>query len=313
MVTRRAVLQGVGGGAIALSVARFSGFTALAQDSYGTPAAGGAYPTVAYTAKEYAFDGPATFAGGLTEVSLTNNGTMTHHGMFMLLNEGKTIADLGAAAAKNGIAGLLSVAVSVGGPASIDPGLSTSVVIDFKPGNYVLVCVIPDADGVPHMAKGMALPITVTAAPATQPAAPTADLAVELADFKFVNLPAATKAGKQIWAVSNKGAQVHELAIFKLAEGVSAEQAIAMMSASEATPMPGMEGTPETAASPAAAPSGPPPLVDVAGFAPVSPGYSGWALLDLEAGNYLALCFVPDTATGKPHFMLGMEMGFTAA
>lgn len=312
MVTRRTVLQGAGGGAIALSIARFSGFTALAQDS-GTPVAAGAYPTVAYTAKEYAFDGPATFAGGLTEVSLTNNGTMTHHGMFLLLNEGKTIADLGAAAAKSGIGGLLSVAVSVGGPASIDPGITSTVVIDFKPGNYVLVCVIPDADGVPHMAKGMALPVTVTAAPATQPAAPVADLSVELADFKFVNLPAATKAGKQTWAVSNKGAQLHELAIFKLAEGFSAEQAIAILSESPATPMPSMEGTPEAIGSPAAAPSGPPPMVDMAGFAPVSPGYSGWALLDLEAGNYLALCFVPDTATGKPHFMLGMKMAFTAA
>lgn len=310
MVNRRTVLQGAGGGALAFAIARFGGFEALAQDA--TPAASpeaGPYPTVSYDASEYKFDGPGSFAGGLTQVTLNNKGTMTHHGMFLLLNENKTIADLGAAAAKNGIGGLLSVATSVGGPASIDPGLSSTVVLDFKAGNYVLVCVIPDADGVPHMAKGMALPITVTDAPATQPPAPTADVSVELADFKFVNLPASLKAGKQTWEVTNKGAQLHELAIVKLAEGFTYEQLLGALSASPATPMAGMESTPT--ASPA--PAGPPPFTDVAGFAPVSPGNGGWALLDLEAGNYAALCFVPDVKTGQPHFMLGMAMALTVS
>lgn len=307
MVSRRTVLQGAGGGAIALSIARFGGFAALAQDA--TPAAAGSYPSVAYTAKEYAFDGPATFAGGLTEVTFTNNGTMTHHGMFLLLNDGKTMADLGAAAAKDGIGGLLSVASSIGGPASIDPGLTTTVVLDFKAGNYVLVCVIPDDDGVPHMAKGMALPITVTAAPTTPAAAPTADVTVELADFKFINLPASVKAGPQTWQIKNDGAQLHEIGIVKLAEGFTWEQFIALISQSPATPMPGMAATP--AASPEA--SGPPPAVSFAGFAPMSAGYSGWTMFNLEPGNYGALCFVPDVKTGAPHFALGMQMAFSAS
>lgn len=306
MVSRRTVLQGAGGGAIAFAVARFNGFTALAQDATpGASPAAGAYPAVEYTATEYKFDGPGSFAGGLTQVTLKNAGTMTHHGMFLKLHDGKTVADLGAAAQKNGIGGLLSVSDSVGGPGSIDAGLSSTVVIDFKPGNYVLVCVIPDADGVPHMAKGMALPITISDAPANQPPAPTADTTVELAEFRFVGLPDNVKAGQQTWEVTNKGAQLHELAIFKLGDGITIEQLIAMVSATEATP---------PAAAPAAAsPAGAPPVVDVDGFAPVSPGYGGWVLLHLDAGNYAALCFVPDIKTGKPHFMLGMQQAFTVS
>jgi hypothetical protein len=45
----------------------------------------------------------------------------------------------------------------------------------------------------------------------------------------------------------------------------------------------------------------------------MNPGYTNWAVLDLEAGDYLAICFVPDPATGQPHFALGMVMPFTVA
>jgi uncharacterized cupredoxin-like copper-binding protein len=315
MVNRRTVLQGAGGGAIAFAIARFSGFTALAQEATpGASPATGAYPAIEYTASEYKFDGPGSFAGGLTQVTLKNAGTMEHHGMFMKLHDGKTVADLGAAAQQNGIGGLLSVSDSVGGPGSIDPGYSSTVVIDFKPGNYVLVCVIPDADGVPHMAKGMALPITITDVPASQPAAPTADVSVELADFSFTNLPSTVKAGQQTWAITNKGAQLHELALYKLAPGFTIDQLIAIVSGPEATPMPGMDmGTPDSVPAQASPAAGAPPFAGIGGFAPVSPGYGGWLLFDFEAGDYAALCFVPDIKTGKPHFMLGMKKAFTVS
>jgi hypothetical protein len=188
-----------------------------------------------------------------------------------------------------------------------------SVILDLAVGDYVLACLIPDADGVPHMAKGMALPVTITDAPASQPPAPTADVSVDLADFKFVNLPDNVKAGKQTWAVTNKGAQLHELALFKLGEGITIDQLIGMVSATEATPMPGMAASTPAAVPPQASPAGAPPVVENDGFAPVSPGYGGWLLLDLEAGNYAALCFVPDIKTGKPHFMLGMQQAFTVS
>ena len=33
----------------------------------------------------------------------------------------------------------------------------------------------------------------------------------------------------------------------------------------------------------------------------------------LQPGNYVAVCFVPDAKTGKPHYMLGMISSFTVA
>jgi hypothetical protein len=43
----------------------------------------------------------------------------------------------------------------------------------------------------------------------------------------------------------------------------------------------------------------------------MNPGYTTWAILDLEAGEHVASCFVPDPATGLPHVALGMIAPFT--
>jgi LPXTG-motif cell wall-anchored protein len=42
-------------------------------------------------------------------------------------------------------------------------------------------------------------------------------------------------------------------------------------------------------------------------------GKSAWASLDLQPGDYIALCFVPDPASGKSHLELGMHTVFTVA
>lgn len=45
-------------------------------------------------------------------------------------------------------------------------------------------------------------------------------------------------------------------------------------------------------------------------FAP-PPGGKMWVPLDLEAGEYRAVCYFPDPKSGKPHVKLGMETEFT--
>ena len=45
----------------------------------------------------------------------------------------------------------------------------------------------------------------------------------------------------------------------------------------------------------------------------MSPKETNWLKVDLAAGNYLALCFMPDAGSGAPHFALGMAMPFTVA
>lgn len=90
--------------------------------------------------------------------------------------------------------------------------------LDLKAGNYVLLCFIASADGVPHLAKGMVKPIQVVAAGQSGAQAPQADASIVLKDFAF-EMPAEVKAGKQTWEIKNAGPQLHEMVIFKLAPG----------------------------------------------------------------------------------------------
>jgi hypothetical protein len=44
----------------------------------------------------------------------------------------------------------------VGGVATLDPGLTAQFSADLTPGDYGMICFIPDAkDGKPHLAHGM--------------------------------------------------------------------------------------------------------------------------------------------------------------
>jgi hypothetical protein len=306
-ISRRTLLQGTasiaGAGLVGLALKQ----TVFAHSHDATPAAGD-YPKSTYVAKEYAFDGPVNLTAGFNEITLQNDGTMDHHGMLLKLHEGKTVADL---AAVTDLPGLFAVATGVGGPGGTGPKQAATAVLNLEAGNYVLVCIIPDEDGVPHMAKGMALPITVAAALGEAAPAPVEDATFELAEFAFPDFPSKVAAGPHLWKVTNVGAQLHELIINRIADGVTADQVLAMLAA-PADPMAGMDmGTPG-ATAPAAETAGP-PFVGIAGIAPMSPKETNWLKVDLSAGNYIALCFVPDTESGAPHFALGMAMPFTVA
>jgi hypothetical protein len=207
----------------------------------------------------------------------------------------------------------------VGGPGSIGPGRASTAVLDLEAGDYVVVCLVPDADGVPHLAKGMVLPVTVaegSATPAAGVAAPVAELTLRLEDFAFADLPETVPSGSKIWEVVNSGQQLHEVVIYQMALGVTQAQieaifGIAADGGAAASPMAGMDmaaDAPAAEASPAAAVA---PFTAVSGMAPMNPGASGWIQFDAAAGNYFAICYIPDAATGAPHFMLGMVKFFT--
>ena len=63
---------------------------------------------------------------------------------------------------------------------------------------------------------------------------------------------------------------------------------------------------------PAGSPAGPPPFEFVGGYQAIMPGDSGWAVLDLEAGEYGLVCLIPSPANQfKPHYALGMVASIT--
>jgi hypothetical protein len=136
----------------------------------------------------------------------------------------------------------------------------------------------------------MVAPLEVTA-PIAAMTLPAGDAAVALQDFAFVGLESLT-AGKHTISVTNKGPQPHEAGIIKLAEGKTAADIVAAFNSTEA-------------------PAGPPPWTDVGGIGGLSVGEASTMDVDLPAGSYAFICFVPDAATGKPHAALGMVGAFS--
>lgn len=269
---------------------------------------------VAITAKDFSFDVPAQVPAGLVDVTMTNDGPDVHHAQIVRLNDGVTFDQLKSTLDTNEGAAFAMVSFQ-GGPGVVVPGSSQEVLLNLdKPGTYALICFVAGADGVPHFMKGMIQSFEITG-PEAQPQEPESDLTITMKDFSY-NMPDQVMAGRHVWKITNDGPQPHEYALFKLAPGVSAEQAVAILGGSAApaaaTPMAGM-----TMATPVASPAAATPVAGGAPFMPdggmqaLDSGLSGWLVVNLTPGNYLIVCNVPDPATGKPHFELGMWKGFT--
>jgi uncharacterized cupredoxin-like copper-binding protein len=242
------------------------------------------------------FEAPAQVQAGLVSITFENVGQTAHHMNIFALKEGVTPEQVQEAFPRSanewtpeimaGIFPLLQEAV--GGPGAIPPGGRQRVTVRLAPGNYMLLCVLPDHEGVLHLAKGMMASMTVIGEEPVDQAEPAADATVKLLDFSFV-LPQEIKAGEQTWKIVNEGQQLHELYLLKLDEGKTPEDVIAYFRA----------------------PQGTPPFEESGGFQGINPGRSGWLHLNLEPGDYVAICPIPDAASVMPHHELGMIQSFT--
>ncbi len=251
------------------------------------PAASTAPAAVTFKGADFSFEGPESIPAGLTTINFQNIGKEWHHIQLARINDGVTMQQLDEAMKKDSNAALGMVNL-VGGVAALDPNGNGSVTLKLQEGQYLLLCFIPSADGVPHLAKGMVRPLTVKGAgvAATEP---SADITVDMKDFHFT-MPAEVKAGKQVWKVVNNGPQPHEIALVRLADGKTLEDIYAWY----------------------AKPEGPQPFSMAGGMQAISSvGGSGFINLDLKPGNYVAICDIPDPASGKTHSELGMVMPFT--
>lgn len=294
-LVQRAVIAGAGAG---VALAAGGGRFAMAHQD----AADAEYPEVVIVSREMEFEVAESFEGGFVKLTLDNQGAMDHHVMVLRVNDGATVEDALAALAEPSFEPIFAVATSLGGPAA-GPGLTASVVVDLPAGSYVLICAIPGPDGMPHYQMGMQAVVEVTE-PAAALAAPVADGKVELMEMMFHGMGETYAAGATTLEVVNAGATLHELLVMQMAEGFTSDMFMEMVLAppSDATP-----------AEEAAAPAGPPPFAMIGGVAPMNPGGTNYLPLDLVAGEYLAICFVPDTETGAPHAALGMVMPFVVA
>lgn len=172
--------------------------------------------------------------------------------------------------------------------------------VDLQPGRYIA--------GDPYRPASQYARFDVTGdAPATPAATDnlTADVTAELFEMGFT-MPEEIAAGRQLWEVSNSGAMLHEIAIFPVPSGATAEQVQAAISAElEAE----FGGDPATARATIDALG--PAWVDwssnlVAGVGVLSPQGVTLAQIDLEPGIYGAICYIPEPNSMIPHVMLGM-------
>lgn len=232
--------------------------------------------TLAVTARAGALAAPDTVPAGWTRLRVTEDDA----GHIVVLFRLPEDADLAAfSAALDSGAATPPGAIALGGP---EVGDSGEVLVELTPGRHALGCVSRGRDGRRHAARGELREVVVGAAPSgADPAAvPKGRQEVRMADFAYVG--ADTWApGLQLLEVRNAGKQDHQLRLARLRDGATVQDWVAA------------EGGDGIAR-------------DVAGVARLGPERVAYLATDLEAGEYVAYCLVPDPASGRPHVMLGM-------
>ena len=110
-------------------------------------------PDVTMTLTDYAFGLSQPLKAGKQVIEVRNTGPQTHEVELIRLAPGKTQADLLAWMQKpNGP----PPGSGVGGIAGSAPGEVSYFTADLTPGDYMLICFLPDRkDGKPHFMKGM--------------------------------------------------------------------------------------------------------------------------------------------------------------
>jgi hypothetical protein len=248
-----------------------------------TAAAAPATPNVVTVmATDFAFEAPAEIPAGLTQLKLMNHGKEIHHLQLIKFEDGKTLADF-TAALKAGPGPAPTWAKEIGGPNPPVPGGESNATEILEPGDYAIVCFVDTPDHVPHIMKGMAAPLKVTGTVPPGAVLPNADVTLTLNDYSFTpSTP--LSAGKHTIKVTNAATQPHEVFIVQLAPGKTMKDLMDWAKTYK----------------------GAPPATPMGGVAAIRAGGEATIDVDLPAGNYALLCFVPDAKDGKPHVEHGM-------
>ena len=253
-----------------------------------TAAGSRADKSVVFTAHDYGFTGPDRIPAGMTTVQIVNQGKDLHQVQIMQLMEGKTAGDF-QAAMKADSSHTPAWAKFVGGPNAVMPAGRAEATMALSAGNYLLLCLVPDSKGVPHMALGMVKPLTITSTKNPVITPPASDLTITMSDFAF-ELSQPMTAGMHTLHVKNAGNQPHEVVVVKLDDGKTVK---------------------DFGAAFAPGASGPPPGQAMGGLVGIEQGAAGYFTGRFEPGQYGLICFFPDSHTGAPHFTKGMVLDFT--
>ncbi|MBD0321208.1 MAG: hypothetical protein ICV87_12785 [Gemmatimonadetes bacterium] len=128
-----------------------------------TPADARAFPVdepdARITLRDYSYEIAPAIASGLRTIRVANHAEQPHEVILVRLAPGKTAADMTEWLHK--MQGP-PPGMPVGGTTLLSKGTANDVTADFEPGEYALLCMVPDArDGKPHVAHGMVRQITI--------------------------------------------------------------------------------------------------------------------------------------------------------
>jgi hypothetical protein len=267
--------------AFALAVGACATKTPASKDSTAPAAAAEVPNVVVVKTTDFAFQAPDTARAGRTIIRLeTNAGREIHQVGIIRLDSAKTPADFFNAMKTPGP--LPKWAVEIAGVNPPAPGQAAEATLDLEPGSYLLVCFVPSPDGVPHIAKGMSRPLTVTGSAVAATTLP-ADIEMKLTDYAFA-LSQPLTAGSHVIRVVNDAQQTHEVQVVRLAPGKTAADVAKWIEKMD----------------------GPPPGEPLSGISGLGVGRAASFPLTLTPGEYALLCFIPDAKDGKPHTAHGM-------
>lgn len=240
-------------------------------------------------ARDHAFEGPTTFSAGRVTIRLENRGQDPHHVQLIKLTQGRTAEDFVAAVTADPTA-TPEWGKYAGGPNAVMGDETAEATVDVDPGHYVLICQIPDRQGIPHLLRGMIKPLRVvedSRKRTRQPNEP-ADSVIRTLDFRY-NVQQPLRAGRQRIRVVNRGAQPHEALLVHLNRDATLKDFVAFFEPNA----PGL-----------------PPGRPVGGMTGLEQDREGTFVVKLTPGHYGLICFFLDPGSGMPHFAKGMVTEF---
>ena len=227
------------------------------------------------SAKQPTFSVPASVSGGVVEIEVTNSAKGTHGAQLIRAEAGHTPQEALTAAAAWGEKGkpLPEWALVVGGVAEVPSGESASVTQELAPGKYMVVDIDTNASA-EFEVKGESGQGELAADGGT----------ISATEYAFES--EGLKAGKGRVLFENAGGEPHFLAAAPIKPGKTLADVRKWLK-TEKGPSPIEEG-------------------DELNTAVLEGGSRQSVELDLKAGKYVMLCFVPDRAGGPPHAFKGM-------
>ncbi|MEP7000805.1 MAG: hypothetical protein ABI969_10025 [bacterium] len=240
-------------------------------------------PLIRIEARASRFDIQSTTTTGLVRVRLVNRDTSWHEANLTRLTGAEGTLSNYLAKARAGEE-YPAFSHDVGGPTLVAPGDSLDVMLRLTEGRYLVLSWHRDdalaGFAAEFQARGPDAPHDL----------PRDAQDVVLSDYSIG--PMTARRGAAMLHVMNRGRHEHEITILRLEAGKKADDYYAWKNAGEV---------------------GNAPAVPVAGTSALAAGAEVWVPLQLEPGNYVALCSVETIgANAVPrHYALGMQQRFT--